>query len=125
MINVDLKSRAPIYEQIYEGMKNLILKEILEENQKIPSVRELSAQLTINPNTIQKAYRQLEQDGYIYVVRGRGNFVNNVGESLKAQEIKVIKKRMNSIVKDAKLLGLDEASIKAMVAEAFKEESDD
>lgn len=79
MIQVDLKkSRTPIYEQLYENIRELILIGALVEDEKIPSVRELASTLTINPNTIQKAFSKLESDGYIYVVRGRGNFVKGI-----------------------------------------------
>ena len=75
MIQMDIRSRVPIYEQLYENVRRLILEGHLKKDDKMPSVRELAGLLTINPNTIQKAYKALEKDGYIYSVSGRGNFV--------------------------------------------------
>ena len=79
MINIDYQSRTPIYEQIVERFQMLILKGVLKPDDQMPSVRSLALQLSINPNTIQKAYAQLEQQGYIYPVKGRGNFVSGTG----------------------------------------------
>ena len=75
MIVIDYQNRKPIYEQIVERFQMLIVKGILEADSQMPSVRTLASELSINPNTIQKAYTILEQQGYIYPVKGRGNFV--------------------------------------------------
>lgn len=75
MIIIDYKDTRPIYEQIVEKFKTMILKGILKPDEQMPSVRNLAMELSINPNTIQKAYTELERQGYIYVVKGRGNFV--------------------------------------------------
>lgn len=75
MISIDYQNRTPIYEQIVEKFQILILKGILPAGSQMPSVRSLAIELSINPNTIQKAYAMLEQQGYIYPVKGRGNFV--------------------------------------------------
>ncbi|MFZ2539824.1 MAG: GntR family transcriptional regulator [Oscillospiraceae bacterium] len=76
MINIDYRSGVAIYEQIIKGIERLIHCGGLEKDQKLPSVREFSAELAVNPNTIQKAYSALEQKGMIYSVKGRGNFVS-------------------------------------------------
>ena len=75
MITIDYQNRAPIYEQIVDRFQTLILKGVLPPGSQMPSVRSLAIELSINPNTIQKAYTALEQQGYIYPVKGRGNFV--------------------------------------------------
>ena len=75
MIVLDYQDRRSIYEQIAEKFQVLIIKGILEEDTKMPSVRQLAMDLSINPNTIQRAYTLLESKGYIYPVKGRGNFV--------------------------------------------------
>jgi GntR family transcriptional regulator len=75
MFQLDFKDRRPLYEQIKEKMKLLIINGVLKANEKIPSVRELAQTLTINPNTIQKSYKDLEAEGFIYSIRGKGNFV--------------------------------------------------
>ena len=76
MITIDYQSKTPLYEQIVERFQMLILKGILKPDEQMPSVRSLATSLSINPNTIQKAYAALEQQGYIYSLKGRGNFVS-------------------------------------------------
>ena len=76
MILIDYKDTRPIYEQIVERYKTLILKGALQPDEQLPSVRNLAMELSINPNTIQKAYAELERQGFIYTVTGRGNFVS-------------------------------------------------
>lgn len=75
MLQLDFGDHRPLYEQIRDKMKDLIINGILADNDKIPSVRELASTLAINPNTIQKAYKELENEGYIYSLKARGNFV--------------------------------------------------
>lgn len=96
MFELDLKSRKPIYEQLIDNFKSLIISGALKPNEQIPSVRELAAQITINPNTIQKAYRELERQGYIYTVRGRGNYVS---EKIKKVDEEKVEKLKNEIAK--------------------------
>lgn len=87
MIGIDLQNRKPIYEQIVECFETLIVSGVLEPDSQMPSVRALAMELSINPNTIQKAYAALEQEGYIYPVKGRGNFVSgNEGLKQKKQD---------------------------------------
>jgi GntR family transcriptional regulator len=89
VIQIDFRDSRPIYEQIKDGMLRLIMTQALKPNDRIPSVRELAAQLAINPNTIQRAYRELEHEGYIYKVTGRGSFVAEVdlSESPRKKEL--------------------------------------
>lgn len=75
MFQVDAMSRIPVYEQIVEQMERYILAGIMNPNDKLPSVRNLSVELAINPNTIQKSYTELDRRGVIYSVPGRGSFV--------------------------------------------------
>ena len=75
MIQLDYRDARPIYTQIADGYREQILSGILRPEDKLPSVRELAATLTINPNTIQRAYRQLEMEGWIATVPGKGCFV--------------------------------------------------
>ncbi len=75
MFHLDEKNRSAIYVQIMENIKEMIVTDVWRENEKIPSVRDLSEELMLNPNTVQKAYRELEREGYIYTVSGRGSFV--------------------------------------------------
>ncbi|MBQ3798044.1 MAG: GntR family transcriptional regulator [Butyrivibrio sp.] len=74
---IDYHDSRPIYEQIVENFKLQILKGILRADEQMPSVRSLAIELSTNPNTVQKAYAELERQGFIYTVKGRGNFVKN------------------------------------------------
>ena len=78
MILIDYKDSRPIYEQVVDKFRLLILNGVLKDDEKMPSVRTLAMELSINPNTIQRAYGELERQGYIYTVKGRGNFVSEV-----------------------------------------------
>lgn len=75
MIKLDYKNDKPLHEQIEQGIKSLIINGILKKDEQLPSVRELSVSLTVNPNTVQRAYRTLEAEGIINSIRGKGNFV--------------------------------------------------
>ena len=75
MIHLDYRDARPIYSQIVDGYRDQILAGVLQDGDKLPSVRELAGQLAINPNTIQRAYRELEADGWIATVPGKGCFV--------------------------------------------------
>lgn len=92
MITIDYQNRAPIYEQIVERFQTLILKGILPPGSQMPSVRSLAIELSINPNTIQKAYAALEQEGYIYPVKGRGNFVADNDDLLEQKRENYLEK---------------------------------
>lgn len=75
MIQLNYRDSKPIYEQIKDGFRKLIISNSLPANEKLPSVRELASGLAINPNTIQRAYRDLESEGYVYSIAGKGTFV--------------------------------------------------
>ena len=74
MIQLNYRDAKPIYEQIKEGLRRLVITGAIAKDEKLPSVRELASELAINPNTIQRAYRELESEGYIYTVSGKGSF---------------------------------------------------
>ncbi len=78
MVLLDYRDARPIYTQIADGFREQISTGILEFGERLPSVRELASELTINPNTIQRAYRELENDGWIVTVPGKGCFVSNI-----------------------------------------------
>ena len=79
MVQLNYRDAKPIYEQIKEGLRKLVVSGALSAGEKLPSVRELASQLAINPNTIQRAYRELENEGYIYTLVGKGTFVAENG----------------------------------------------
>ena len=98
MFQIDLKSRKAIYEQIMDNYKRLISTGALREDEKIPSVRDLAKELTVNPNTIQKAYRELERQGYFYTVLGQGSFAAARPKDSNRREIEGPYTRMGEIV---------------------------
>lgn len=76
LIYVDLRSRRPIFEQIVDSVRDLVIRGLMQPDEHLPSVRALAAELAVNPNTIQKAYGELERQGVIYASAGRGNFIS-------------------------------------------------
>lgn len=120
MIGIDLQNRKPIYEQIVERFQTLIVNGILEPDSQMPSVRSLAMELSINPNTIQKAYSMLEQEGYIYPVKGRGNFVSgNAG--LKARKQETVFMELRELVKKGKELEIDPETFLEKARQFFEE----
>lgn len=120
MIGIDLQNRKPIYEQIVERFQTLIVNGILEPDSQMPSVRSLAMELSINPNTIQKAYSMLEQQGYIYPVKGRGNFVSgNAG--LKAKKQETVFQELRELVKKGKELEIDLETLLEKTRQYFDE----
>ncbi len=110
MIVVDYKDTRPIYEQIIEKFQNLILSGALPVDEQLPSVRKLAMELSINPNTIQKAYTELERRGFIYTVKGKGNFVT-FKEELMEYKKKEIKKKLDDVVAEANEVGIAKTAI--------------
>lgn len=105
MIVLDYRDSRPIYEQVVEKFKHLILKGVLKQDEKMPSVRSLAMELSINPNTIQRAYAQLESQGYIYTVKGKGNFVSDKTNLMQDFE-KEITTQLQDICKQAASVGM-------------------
>jgi GntR family transcriptional regulator len=125
VFQLDLKSRKSIYEQIVDNIKELIIAGILQTEEKIPSVRELSKILTVNPNTIQKAYRELEYQGYLYTVSGLGTFVA-APAGLSADE-KIVSQLRNSLreaIKELLYIGCSLDRIRKLLDELLEERSD-
>ena len=85
MVHLDYRDARPIYMQIIDGFRNQIQVGILQKGDKMPSVRELASTLAINPNTIQRAYRELEAEGWIVSVSGKGSFVNGTTEEQRQE----------------------------------------
>ena len=81
MISINYRDPRPIYEQVKDGFCRLMVAGVLDAGDKLPSVRELAAELAINPNTIQRAYRELETEGYIYSIPGKGSFASDAASA--------------------------------------------
>jgi GntR family transcriptional regulator len=115
MFELDLRSGKPIYEQIVEKFKELIINQVLETDEKLPSVRELAQQLTINPNTIQKAYRELENQELIYSVKGRGSFVNATSVQVDPQKVEHMQEKLKMLLTEAMFIGMTAEEIRSVV----------
>lgn len=105
MIILDYRDTRPLYEQIVDKFQTLILKGVLEPNSRMPSVRSLAVELSINPNTIQRAYAELERSGFIYTVKGRGNFVA-YDDSLKEVRREEIFAKLDGLCAEAEEFGM-------------------
>ena len=105
MVQVNYRDSRPIYEQIMDGFRKQIIQGILEKDEKLPSVRELATMLTINPNTISKAYRELEHEGYIYTAQGRGCFVSGIPDQ-NEKRIGELKESLRKTIEELKFLGV-------------------
>ncbi|MFK3958805.1 GntR family transcriptional regulator [Guptibacillus hwajinpoensis] len=124
MFELDFRSRKPIYEQLVDRLKQLIIKDVMKDEEKLPSVRELAHQLTINPNTIQKAYRELESQGYIYSVKGKGSFVNP-SKKLESEELKNVRDQLKKLLAEAIYLGMTVEEIESLLTEIEGGKKDD
>ena len=100
MFQIDLKSRIAIYEQVMDNFKRLIVTGVVKHGEKVPSVRDMAKTLTVNPNTVQKAYRELENQGYIYTVLGQGSFISEPPAEGDAKEIAAIYERIRRDVQE-------------------------
>ena len=109
MLRLDYRDRQPLYLQIAGNIRRQILSGIMQVGEKLPSVRELSSELSINPNTIQRAYRDLEAEGWIFSVPGKGSFVaNNNHGARRRQELL---ERLGGLVMELNSLGLSQDEI--------------
>lgn len=116
MITINFRDSRPIYEQVKDALRRLIVSGALPPDEKLPSVRELAAQLVINPNTIQRAYRELEHEGYIVSVPGKGSFARSQSglDSTRAKELLAA---FDDAVEELLYLGLSTDELKARLDE--------
>lgn len=119
MIILDYKDRRPLYEQIVDRFSDMILKGVLKPDDKMPSVRNLAMELSINPNTIQRAYMELEHKGFLYSVKGRGNFVSDSGK-LKEEWKQEIRNHLKDNLTEAFLHGIERREIDQMIEEIYE-----
>lgn len=121
MITLDYKNGKSIHEQIEDGLKELIVSNILQEDEQLPSVRELAVSLTVNPNTVQRAYKQLEADGFIYSIKGKGNFVSSANTINNDRHIDELYAYLTSIAKELMYLGEDKSALENIINNVFGE----
>ena len=110
MISLNYRDSRPIYEQIRDGLRKLIVTGALAADEKLPSVRALAAQLAINPNTIQRAYRELEQEGWLVSVPGKGSFAN-LGDHAGQQRRQDLLEQFTALAAELRCLGMADAQL--------------
>ncbi len=120
MIILDYKDKRPIFEQVTEKLKRLICKGVIAPEEKLPSVRNMAVELSINPNTISRAYQQLEGEGYIYSVKGKGSFVA-AEEEIMRLKCSEYKHALGAIISDGKAQGFSAQDIINLINETVKE----
>lgn len=113
-ININYRDARPIYEQVRDGLRTLIVSGAIAGGEKLPSVRELATQLAINPNTIQRAYRALEQEGCVVSVPGKGSFAAPRDEA-GAQRREALLRQLDETVRELRLLGMTDAELSAHI----------
>ena len=122
MFQIDGMSRQPVYEQIIEQLEKFVLKGILVTDSQLPSVRSLSSTLSINPNTIQKAYSELDRKGIIYSVPGRGCFVTADAKDILSKHKRDQIQTLIDLIKDLRLAGVTKEQINQVVNEVYNKE---
>ena len=118
MISLNYRDSRPIYEQIRDGLRKLIVTGALTPDEKLPSVRALAAQLAINPNTIQRAYAELEQEGYIYSVPGKGSFAAGDSDA-GSRRRKELEAQLREMLRELKCLGATPEELEALIKEEY------
>lgn len=110
MVQLNYRDSKPIYEQIKEGLRRLVIIGAVQKDERLPSVRELAGELAINPNTIQRAYRELEAEGYIYTISSKGSFAAEQADvSMRRNE--ALLKEFDEIVRELLYLSEDKEAL--------------
>ncbi len=124
MISLNYRAPGPIYEQIKDNLRRLILSGAIAEGEKLPSVRELAGELAINPNTIMRAYRELEAEGYVYTVQGKGCFAGKLSQVDTGRRDKLLEAFRNT-AGELLSLGITSDTLKSIIAEERKNRRND
>ena len=123
MIILDNQDRRPIYEQLKSRITELVLMEVYPPDMQLPSVRSLARELGVNPNTVQKAYQELERDKVIYTVSGKGSFIS-ANPLAKERRRKEELERLEEDVKSCRLIGIPGDEIKQKVTETVNQQGE-
>ena len=121
MFELDFRSRIPIYEQLVDRFRELIISGVLKPDGQLPPVRVLAGDLTVNPNTVQKAYRELEHQGYVYSVPGKGHFVMPAVAGDQSARRDKLRQELRRIVSELKYLGMNYEEISSIVKDQILE----
>jgi GntR family transcriptional regulator len=119
-LNINPRLSTPVYQQVMDGIKEMVARGILVPGERIPTVREMAAELSLNPNTIAKAYQRLEQEGIIETMRSRGTFI---AEPVEAVDLKAAREKLTGLVEkvlvEAYHLGLERGEIETLFADSL------
>ena len=122
MISLNYRDSRPIYEQIKDGLKKLIVSGAMAADEKLPSVRMLATQLSINPNTIQRAYNELENEGFIYSIPGKGSFATASVDSSESKK-RELEDKIRELAAELRYLGVSEEKLLTLVQNPKEVES--
>lgn len=120
MLTLNYRDSRPIYEQIKDGLRRMIVTGAMTQDEKLPSVRALATQLSINPNTIQRAYNELEMEGYIYSVAGRGSFVSGTADADAARR-ESLKNDLRTLLGELRYLGVTQEDAVTLIKEVYEQ----
>ena len=120
MLTLNYRDSRPIYGQIKDGLRRLIVTGVIAHDEKLPSVRSLAMDLAINPNTIQRAYAELEAEGFIYSVPGKGSFASFQADRAQARKEELMTK-VRELIQELRFLCVSDAEILALVKEGSGE----
>ncbi len=122
MIDIDVTSSTPIYAQIVNGVKERILKGIFEPGEKLPSVRDMAKMMTLNPNTVQKAYKELEREKVVITIQGRGTFISEEYKPRKDEhKLNEVKETLKKGIIEAFYMGFSKEELLDLVGNLVEE----
>jgi GntR family transcriptional regulator len=120
VLTLNYRDSRPIYEQIKDGLRRMIVTGAMAQDEKLPSVRAMATQLSINPNTIQRAYNELEQEGYIYSVAGKGSFVSGTADADAARR-ENLKEDLRKLLGELRYLGMTHEDAVKLIKEVYEQ----
>lgn len=123
MIILDYKDRRPIYEQVVSKLEDLILQGVLAPDEQLPSVRQLAMDLSINPNTIQRAYAELERRGCTYSVKGKGSFVSGSNQLIEQRQEELFA-QLKDLIGTARVLGVSQEAFLQRAKQYYEQEGE-
>lgn len=120
MISLNYRDARPIYEQVKDGLRHLVVTGAIQTGDRLPSVRALASSLAINPNTIQRAYNELETEGYIYSVAGKGSFASGTADADAARR-ETLRADVKKLLNELRYLGVTEADAATLIKEVYEQ----
>lgn len=120
MFSLNYRDARPIYEQVKDGLRHLVVTGAIQPGDQLPSVRALASSLAINPNTIQRAYNELEAESYIYSVAGKGSFVSGTADADAARR-ETLRADVKKLLNELRYLGVTEADAAALIKEVYEQ----